>query len=182
MGLTDVFQDIQKKFSFTKSVEISGIKFEIGMLTFEQELKTESFSQAETDPLAYYNEVRRYTLSNAIRSINGEAIPAVVEVKNGDSTDKIQGTLYMKDILSKMPVKIVEQLYDVYVDFKDEFEGILEKDIKYNWFKTPEQRETERKKKTEENKNETEKSEAEKSEEPPIKFTEIPKPAEDEKE
>jgi len=179
MGLPDVFLSIQKSLSFRKIVEVSGIKFELGVLTFEEELKSESFPQGDVDPLAYYNETRRYTLSHAIKGINGEAVTDVIEVKNGDKTEKIQGSLYVKSMLSALPVKMVEQLFDAYIDIKDELENMLDKDLKYNWFKTPEKREEERKNKT---------SEVVKPEEKPaddiapIKFTEIPKPPEEDKE
>ena len=183
MGLSDVLLSIQKKFDFKKAVEISGIKFELGILTFEEELKSESFPQGDTDPLAYYNETRRYTLSHAIKSINGEAIPAVVETKNGDKTDKMQGSLYVKGILSSLPVKMIEQLFDAYVDLKDEFEGMLDKELKYNWFKTPEQRDEERKNKSTEAAKAESKSAETKPEDDtaPIKFTEIPKPDDEDK-
>lgn len=182
MGLADVFQAIQKKLSFSKVVEISGIKFELGLLTFEQESKSESFPQGDADPLAYYNETRRYTLSYAIRSIDGEIVPAVVETKNGDKTEKIQGSLYVKNILSALPVKIVEQLFDAYIDIKDEFEDVLDKELKYNWFKTPEQRDAERKSKSAESKEPEESAEKEPEDtEEPIKLVEIPKTDDDEK-
>jgi len=180
MGLTDVFQAIQKKLSFSKVVEISGIKFELGLLSFEQESKSESFPQGDADPLAYYNETRRYTMSHAIRSIDGEAIPAVVEVKNGDKVEKLQGSLYVKNLLSTLPVKIVEQLFDAYIDLKDEYEGVLDKELKYDWFKTPEQRDAERKSKTSEGKEPEEPSDTEDTEEP-IKLVEIPKTDDEEK-
>jgi len=182
MGLTDVFQAIQKKFSFSKVVEISGIKFELSILSFDQELKSESFPQGDADPLAYYNETRRYTLSHAIRSIDGEVVPEVVEIKNGSKIEKIQGSLYVKGVLSKLPVKIVEQLFDAYIDIKEEYEGMLDKELKYDWFKTPEQRDAERKSKTEEKSDSEEpKSEdsAQATEEAPINFVEIPKPVDD---
>jgi hypothetical protein len=182
MGLPDVFQSIQKKLNFRKVVEISGIKFELGILTFEEELKSESFPQGDTDPLAYYNETRRYTLSHAIKGINGETVTEVVEVKNGDKTDKIQGSLYVKNLLSTLPVKMIEQLFDAYIDIKDEFESMLDKDLKYNWFKNPEQREEERKNKSS-GSTETPKPEEKPADDTaPIKFTEIPKPPEDDKE
>jgi len=184
MGLTDVFQAIQKKFSFSKVVEISGIKFELSILSFDQEQKSESFPQGDADPLAYYNETRRYTLSHAIRSIDGEIVPEVVETKNGGKTEKIQGSLYVKGVLSSLPVKIVEQLFDAYVDIKEEYESMLDKELKYNWFKTPEQRDAERKIKTDEKINPEEpkpEDSAQATEEAPINFVEIPKTDDDEK-
>jgi hypothetical protein len=181
MGLADVFQAIQKKLNYTKDIEISGIKFELGLLSFEQEMKSESIPQDDMDPLVYFNETRLQTLSYAVKSINGESVPEVVEIKTGDKTEKIQGSLFVKASISKLPLKITEQLFDAYIDHKDESEASLDKELKYTWFKTPEQREEERKKKTEERA--AEKSE-EKSDnvpdEKPIAYTEIPKPADEE--
>jgi NACalpha-BTF3-like transcription factor len=180
MGLTDVFQAIQKSLSSTKSAEISGIKFEIGLLSFEEETKTDSFPQEDIEPLMYYNKMRIQTLSYAIKNINGEPVPAIVDVKNGDIVEKKQGSLFVKEFISTLPVKIVEQLFDIYIDLKEESEAALEKEIKYNWFKTPEQREEEAKKKKEEppeKKEETEKSEVEQD----IKLTEVHESPEEDK-
>jgi len=183
MGLSDVFQAIQKKVTFSKEVEISGVKFVLGLLTFEQEMKTEAVPQENMDPLVYYNETRRYTLSHAIKSVDGEVVPDIVEVKTGDKIEKVQGVIYLRGFISTLPVKMVEQLFDAYIDIKDEFEGMLDKELKYTWFKTPEQRDAERKDRSSGDKEPEEGPETseDSSESKPIKLVEIPKPSEDEK-
>jgi len=181
MGLTDVFQSIQKSLSFTKAVEISGIKFDLGLLSFEEDTKTDILPQENIEPLVYYNEMRIQTLSYAIKSINGEPVPAVVDIKKGDIVEKKQGSLFVKEFLSTLPVKIIEQLFDVYIDLKEESEATLEKEIKYNWFKTPEQREEESKKKKEEPSEKKKEEEAASDNTQDIKLKEIHEPLEEDK-
>jgi hypothetical protein len=180
MALTDVFQAIQQNLGFKKTVEISGIKFEMGLLTFDEEMKSDAFPQDEMEPLVFYNQTRLQTLAYSIRSINGEKIPAVVEIKNGDAIEKKQGSLYVKEFLSRLPIKVIEQLFDVYIDIKDQAESSIGKEMKYDWFKTPEQREKERDKK-EENVNESKDESSGSSEEKEIEFREVNEPPEEEK-
>jgi hypothetical protein len=147
MALTDVFQAVQKSLSFKKTAEISGIKFELGLLSFEEEIKAESLPQEGVDPLAYYNEARLQTLSYAVKSINGEDVPSVVDIKEGEASVKKQGSIVVKEFLSSLPLKIIDKLFEVYTDLKDQTEEDLQGKVKYNWFKTPEQRKEEENKK-----------------------------------
>jgi len=184
MALSDVFQAIQKKLNFTKTAEIDGIVFELGLLTFDEELKSEVMPQENLEPLVYFNQSRLQTLSYAIKAINGEAVTAVVEIKTGDKVEKKQGSLYVKELLNTLPLKLIEHLFDIYVDLKEELDGTIDNSIKYNWFKTPEQREEDEKKRRAGSKDEPSSEESVDSTEDDasdIKFREIPKTPEDEK-
>jgi hypothetical protein len=180
MGLSDVFQSIQSKLSFSKSVEISGIKFELRLLSFDQEIKAEAAPSPDTEPMAFFNESKLQTLSFAVKSIDGETVPDIVETKKGDITEKMQGSLFVKGFLSSLPSKVIDQLFDTYVDMKDQADTDLDKSFKYEWFKTPEQREEDARKRRTNAEEETTKKE-ETSEEKEIKFTEIKEPPEDDK-
>jgi hypothetical protein len=178
MGLSDVFQSIQKSLSFSKTAEISGIKFELKLLTFEQELNTEALPSDEMDPLTYYNQTRLQTLSYAVSSINGEIVPAIVEIEG--SSEKMKGNLYVKKFLGTLPIKVIEQLFEIYIDLKEEVEAKMDKDLKYNWFKTPEQRATEKNKKEPEEKVESPKEQGTAEEDIKLREIKVP-PEEDEK-
>jgi hypothetical protein len=185
MNLVDVFQSIKAKLSFSKVVEIAGIKFELSLLSFEQETKTDYMPQDDVDPVAFFNENRLRTLSYAVKSVNGEVISDVVELVVDGKPEKIQGSLFVKDLLSKLPVKLIEQLFDVYVDLKEQTDASLEKDLKYNWFKTPEKREEERKnkrggKEPESSETAGEAPEEAPEEDKPIEYKVIPSTVEDE--
>jgi len=174
MGLTDVFKSIQESLSFSKTVEIYGIRFELRLLSFEEELKTESMPTDNIDPIVFYGETRLQTLSCAVKSINGEIVPSVIEIKEGE---KIQGSLYIKNFISTLPIKIIENLFDAYTDMKEEAEDKLTKEMKYNWFKTPEQREADNKEKKAEKSVERDKNKEENEEK--INLVPIPKPPEE---
>ncbi len=179
MALADILQAVQKRFTFSKEVEFDGIKFEIAVLSFEQEMKTDSLFSSDDDTFSYYNQVRLQTLSYAVKGINGETIPEVVE----EGETKIQGNLYVKKILSSLPVKLVEQLFDVYVDLKEESESSLNNALKYNWFKSPETRAEERNKIVEDAKNEPKKKEDNPEDSiPEVTLREVRVPAEANKE
>jgi hypothetical protein len=80
----------------------------------------------------------------------------------------------VREFLITLPDKIVEQLFDVYVDLKDQSDSTLTAQLKYDWFKTPEQREKEKAAPKEEAPKE---ATEEKKED--IKFRKIEEPEED---
>lgn len=174
MSLSDVFSSIQSKLLFTKDVEVGGIKFKIGLLTYEEEVKTNSLPDNDSNPLAYFSEMRMLTLSYAIKEINSEVVPAVVETKKDETVEKKEGPIAVREFLITLPDKIVEQLFDVYVDLKDQSDSTLTAQLKYDWFKTPEQREKEKAAPKEEAPKE---ATEEKKED--IKFRKIEEPEED---
>lgn len=184
MSLSDVIKSLEDKFSFKKKAIVSGISFEISLLNYEQDQLISSFPDEGDDPLSYYERTRAQVLSYAITCIDGEVIPDIVEVKEENSTVTKEKSIYVKEILKKVPPKIVEKLFEVYIDFKDETDNKLDNDVEFEWYKTPEQRKKERDAKEEEEKRDkVDSSEEETSEDPtsedktlsekPIVFTEL---------
>lgn len=148
---------IEKQFKNCKEVIVNDVKFEISLLTYAEERQVNSIPKEEEDPLAFYERVRVQVLSYSIKKINGIEIPEIVEIEENGKKESKERAIYIRDnILKGMPSKVVDILFDAYVDFKDEIEDKLGKSIKYEWYKTPEQRqlEKEQKLKKEENKEE----------------------------
>jgi len=136
---------MEEAFSFHKDVLISGFKFEITILNYEQDHVISSFSlDNEEDPLIFYERTRIAILSHAITKISDEKIPDIVEEFIGDKKVTKERSIYIRELLKRIPPKIVEKLFDIYIDFKEEIDNKLEKDIEYKWYKTPEQREEEK--------------------------------------
>lgn len=171
MNLGAVLSKIQMGSQFRKEITVANVVFELGVLTFDEEQRTDSIANAEgMDFSVFLNKTRQQILSYAIRKIDGEEIPDVVHLEDGGTQEK---PLYLRDMISKMPIKVVDQLYDAYVDLKDESDESLERSMKYNWHKTPEQRENERKEKEEEAKQEALESEKKKEDEEKIEFKKV---------
>lgn len=169
MSLETILKAIQQNFNFSKEATISDIKFEIGLLTFDEEQKISSISDSTMEPIVFYNENRKRILAYSIKALNGEKIPAIVEVKNGDKTETKEKAIYVREILDSLPSRVFDELFEMYIDLKEESEKKIEAKIEYKWFKTKEQREEERKKE----------AEGRTEEEKPITFTEIKEPPEE---
>jgi hypothetical protein len=158
MSLFDVIKSLEEKLTFKKKVVISGISFEIALLNYEQDQIINSYPDEGDDPLSYYEKTRSKVLSYALVSIEGEIIPSIVEVAEGDKVITKEKAIYIREILKKLPPKVVEKLFEVYIDFKDETDNRLNSEVEFQWYKTPDQRKAERdqKEKEEKEKNATE--------------------------
>jgi hypothetical protein len=152
MSLFDVVKSLEEKFNFKKSAVIGGISFEFSLLNYAQDQMINSFPDEGDDPISFYEKTRAQVLSYALVSIGGEVIPEIVEVQEGDKTTTKEKAIYIREVLKKIPPRIVEQLFEVYIDFKDEMDTKIGEDIIYQWYKTPEQRKVERDQKEKEEK------------------------------
>ena len=178
MSLFDVVKSMEDSFSFKQKAIVKGIQFEISLLNYEQDQMISSIPDEDDDALSFYDKTRAQILSHAIISIDNEMIPDIVETKEGEKIITKERAIYVRELLKKIPPKIVEKLFEIYIDFKEETDKNLEEDVQYQWYKTPEQRQKEReqKEKEEESKEEVtpeEESEVKGEEDKPIIFTEI---------
>lgn len=176
MSLDNVLNSLVDKFSYKKKASVGGITFELKMLNYEQDNSINSFPGEEEDPLTFYERTRAQILSYSICSINGEEVPDIVKV--GDSTK--EKSIYLKEFLKKIPPKIVEKMFEIYIDFKEEMDDKLGEDVQYEWFKTPEERENERKEKEKESSSEDKEDSKKESKEEEINFVKIKEPDEEE--
>lgn len=178
MSLFDVLKAVEDTLSFKKRAVIGGITFEIALLNYEQDQIISSIPDEGETPMSFYDKTRAQVLSHAIIAINNEIIPDIVEVKDGDRKVTKEKPIYIREFMKKIPPKVVDKLFEIYVDFKEEMENRIDGDIKYEWYKTPEQRKKEREKdEIEENdqlKKDEESGESSIPEEKPIVFTRIP--------
>jgi len=144
MSLLDVIKAMEEKLTFKKKAVISGISFEIALLNYEQDQMMNAYPDEGDDPLSYYEKTRSKVLSYAIVGIDGESIPTIVEVTEEDKVITKEKAIYVRDILKKIPPKIVEKLFEIYIDFKDETDNRLNEEVEFQWYKTPDQRKAER--------------------------------------
>lgn len=137
MSLNQVLKDVREKFSYRKTVTLRGIEFVIGLLDYDENQKVSSLPDDEVDPMVYMNDIRRQTLAYAVKAINGEEIPDVVQVNENESKEK---AVYLKELLGNFPMKVTDQLFDAYVDLKEQSDKEIETEMQFEWFKSPEQR------------------------------------------
>ncbi|MCX7914294.1 MAG: hypothetical protein N2511_06895 [Thermodesulfovibrionales bacterium] len=172
--LDSILDSLEKKLKKSKEIIICDIKFEISLLTYEEEQLVSFLPKEEEEPLAFYEKTRAQVLSYSIKKINGVEIPAIVEIdKDGKKESKERSVYIRDDVLKKLPTKVVDILFDAYIDFKEEAESCMDKDVKYEWYKTPEQRRVEREKKVKEMKNVSETEIKSEEKEQPIVFKKI---------
>lgn len=142
--LQQKLDSILVKFDYRKETEFQGIRFEMTLLNIVEEQKMNSLPTAEEeDTLAFIDEMRRSIVSHAIRKIDDEEIPAIVACTDGDKEVTKERAIYLKSFLQKLPSAVTDHLFSVYVDLKEEAEQKFSDSVKYNWFKTPEERDVE---------------------------------------
>ncbi len=176
MSLDSILQTIQKNFTFTKEATISEVKFELGLLKFEEEQKVTAASDSSMEPIAFYNDNRIRILSYSIKSINDEKIPNILEVLVGDKKETKERAIYLREFLETLPTKIFDELFEMYIDLKEESDKKIESKIEYKWFKTKEVRAKERDAVSTSNEENKEKIDTKQEEEKPITFTMIKDP------
>lgn len=163
----DVSKELLESLNYFKDVVIGKLKFTISLLTYEEEQKVSSMPKEEEEPLIYYEKTRSQILSYSIKKFNDVEIPSIIEVEKEGKKELKERAIYIREeILQKMPIKVIDILFDAYVDFKDEIETKMEKEVNYKWFKTPEEREIEKRDKLNKIAQET-------KEEKPIEFRKI---------
>lgn len=190
MSLEEAFAKIKNKFDFRKEVDISDMKFELGILTLKEEQSLNAITVEDEDSnegaIDYFNKTRKQVLSHAIKKVNGEEVPDIVKVKNGEKEETKEKAVFLRDMLDRIPSKIIEHLFEIYVDLREEADEKIDKSVQYNWFKTPEVREKERQKRAASEEKSPEKEEEEsvteedKKEAEEIKLKKIDEPPEEE--
>jgi len=137
---------MNEKLYYTKVIDISGIEVDLRLLSIleEQKLSSEVERSEGFDNLSILNEIRKMTLAFSIRRINGEVFPDIVEVQKGEKVEKKTRYLFLMELLAGLPTHAVSILFEAYADLKEESEEKFKNSYKYEWFKTPEEREKER--------------------------------------
>ena len=146
MVFDSLFKKVQNTLSISKDVEILGIKFKFGLLTFDESQRVtadKSSKEQENeqitgdDFLLIYKDAMKKTLSYSIKAIDDQELPAIVEVVEGDKSVTKERALYLRELLDSLAPTFVEKLFDVYLDFKEEVDERVSKETKYDWFKDP---------------------------------------------
>lgn len=145
VNLNKVLKSLKESMDFTKEVEIIGVTYKLRLLSLSEEQKANS--DAEMDDLegiAYMNKMRVNILSYAIIQMNEHTFDSVVDYEEEDGTIvKKERSIVLRDVLQMMPANIIESLFDIYVDLKEEAELKIKGNLNYKWFKDPETREKE---------------------------------------
>jgi len=148
MAIPETLKKLQLKFQIRKDAVVAGTKFTLQVLSFKDEQRVQSLPTDGIDGITFFNEMQKGLLSHAIRAIDGEEVPETVEIDgpNGTKVSK-ERPIYMREVLDGLPATVIENLFQIYVDIRDEKEQEISSSVTYHWYKTPEQREEERKKK-----------------------------------
>ena len=146
MSLKDVLAAVQKSLQFSKLVTVNGITYGLAVLSVEQEKKVNSLiaSYEDLEGLDYYKMTKKELLCESIVSINGETLGKVVKDTNAEGKEvEKDKAIVLRGMLNDYPTAIIDKLFDAYVDIKEQAEEDLKKGMKYDWYKTPEQRQKE---------------------------------------
>lgn len=171
-NLDSVLSTLQKSLDFTKEVEMMGITYQVRLLSLSEEQKANSDPEMENlEGAAFMNRMRSNILSYSITKINEYIFDPIMDYEEKDGTIvKKERSIVVRDILARLPADIIEALFDIYVDLKEESEEKIKKNLNYKWFKDPETREKEMKERIRKLRQESE------PENESINFREVPVP------
>lgn len=144
MPIPDSIKNLQMKFQYRTEAEIGGVKFGLQVLSLNEEQKVQATPSEDMEGMAFYAEMQKNMLSYAIRSIDGEELPDVIEEGEGDAKTSKERAVYVREMLNTVPNKVMDTLFEIYVDLREQKEEEINKSLSYSWYKTPEQREKER--------------------------------------
>lgn len=177
MDLQGLLDEIVKETqAFSRKCSIGKVEFKMSILSYEQEDKlTTILDEMSSDGSGSIGDWKKVVLSMAITEINGNELPDIIDL--GDD-ERVEKTLYLKDLLGKLPSKAVDTLFEVYTDLKEESDKELEDSIEVQWFRDPAIRSKELKEKINnaaesESENMGEDEEIIGDEGQPIEFTEV---------
>ena len=146
MSLKEVLSSVKESLKFSKPVNIKGTTYVLSVLDMGQEKKVNAYLDGldQEDSVGYLNELRKSVLAESIIAINGEVLGKVVKDANteGVEVDKDKA-IVVKEFLSNLPATVVTEMFDAYIDVKEQQDDMLKKEMKYDWFKTTDQREKE---------------------------------------
>ena len=146
MSLKDVLSAVKKSFQFSKVVTVNGVNYGLAVLSVDQEKKVNGVisSYENLDGLDYYKATKKELLCESIIFINEEVIGKVVKDVNAEGKEvEKDKAIALRELLGDFPTAIIDQLFEAYLDIKEQSEEDLKKSLKYDWFKTPEQRKKE---------------------------------------
>jgi hypothetical protein len=148
MNLEENLAKLVETTTFTKECTIGELPITLKVLNFSEESKMSKMLDELSDGEDYsvLGDWKKYVISSAIHKIDGEPIPETI--MKGE--EKIAKSLYIKDFLDGAPSKIIDTLFDIYTDLKEESEKDIDEHVIYNWFKDPKERKAEDAKKIKE--------------------------------
>jgi len=150
MAIAESLKSLQMKLAFRKDATIAGNRYTLQVLSLRDEQRVSSLPTDGIDGIAFFNELQKAVLSHALRAVDGEEIPDIVEVDDGGKKSTKERAVYVREFLDSLPSIVIENLFSVYGDMRDEKENDINSSLTYSWYKTPKQREEERRKKEEE--------------------------------
>ena len=138
MDLSQSLEKLVNSTMFTKECTIGGTVITLKLLSSTEEGKLSKLIDeiSATDSVSALGDWKNYLLSLAMYKIAGEVLPEIIDV----GEERMEKGLYLRSYLEKLPSTIVENLFEIYKDMKDEAVKALDKSMVYVWFKDPETR------------------------------------------
>lgn len=145
MDLASLSKKITEAVDLRKTLKYKGMSFEIGLLTADEERKVnnivEKIREAQDAPgLAdRMDSLKRITAAYAIRSINGEEVPKLIDVpvEGTTETKPIPRAEALADHLRQLPAALTTVLYSAVTDLRRESNSKLDEQVEYDWFESP---------------------------------------------
>ena len=143
--LGDILSSVKKTLDFRRETEILGIKFQLGVLTLEEERKANNDEALESlEGTDYISRLQINVLSYSIKNLNETELDNIVEIEEeGKSITKKERSLFLKELLQALPASMINELFEIYSDIKEEADENLKSNTKCVWYKTPDVRQKE---------------------------------------
>lgn len=163
MAIAESLKKLQMKLVHRKDAFVGGAKYTLQVLSLKEEQRIQAIPMEGVDTITFFNDMRKSILAHAIRAVDGEEIPDIIEVEGPDGSKTTrERAVHMREFLEDLPEAVVDNLFQIYGDMREEKEQEISKSVTYSWYKTPEQRDKERKLKETEEVRETAKETASK--------------------
>lgn len=177
MAIAESLKKLQMKFVCRKDVTIAGNKYTLQVLSLREEQRVQSLPSEDVEGIAFFNEMQKSVLAHALRAVDGEEIPDIIELDDQDGKKVTkERPIYVREILDSLPSAILDNLFQVYADMRDEKEQEINSSLTYSWYKTPKQREEERKRKDEEDSSKKTEEAPATNEEAVVQQSDVPSP------
>ena len=112
-SVLQVLQEVKDKNDVREIFEFEGVKFEIGLVTRDEEIKANSYASGYTG-ITNVLMLDVVLLSYAIKSINGFEMTGFLDNEVNGKTETMEASIFLRDQLLSLPSPLVDKMIGVY--------------------------------------------------------------------
>lgn len=110
LSVMNVLNEVKQKNDIREPFEFEGVKFMIGLVTRDEEIRANSYAASYTG-ISNVLVLDVVLLSYAIKSINGFETTGILDDESGNS---VEAPIFLRDQLMGMPSPLIDKMIGVY--------------------------------------------------------------------